>query len=260
MEPDFDFFWLFELGEHFQELHLLFKQQTLNDAAHEEQFEKVYLKAEDIRNILEESNWGDVIDRLEGEFRTIAQINAEAAFDEAAQREFDFFIRLLKREIRNEVSLKGYIEPPKIPPSVSRSILLDIRLAFHLDTFEELPEIAQLDLIEAGRSYSNGQFTAAAILGWRAAEATYKMYFERFTGSKYSGRPGWFNMIEELRTFTEKPSNPDLIDELHTGRKMRNLLAHPNRTMDANYGWTHLRRSIGIMTMLINNLNNREIW
>lgn len=88
--------------------------------------------------------------------------------------------------------------------------------------FDRLPLAARLSFREAGYCFLFEQFTAAAVMSLRAAEAMLREYFYRQKLEEPKDTDGWKELVDGLPTTKET-----LKASLDDPRKLRNELMHP---------------------------------
>lgn len=96
--------------------------------------------------------------------------------------------------------------------------------------FEDLPDVAQYDICEAGRAIVFDLPTAAGFHLMRATEAALRQYYERLIKRNRLAKPMWGPMLDALRNKKQKPPPSHLLDHLDTIRKnFRNPTQHPEK-------------------------------
>jgi len=114
----------------------------------------------------------------------------------------------------------------------TQRLLNDVSGLFAPGVFENLPDLAQYDLREAGRSIAFELNTAAAFHALRATEAVLRFLYCRLVKRNRCDPPLWHPIVSELRSRKRKPLVPGaLLDDLDSIRRnYRNPTQHPEMT------------------------------
>ena len=155
--------------------------------------------------------------------------DAELAADEA--RRLNEAMRYLEKTLFAEAL--GNIAFIVVDKRIDVNKLLhDVRALMAPGVFDSLPDIAQYDLMEAGKCIAFERPTASAFHLLRGTESMLK-YFYCSIVKRNRGDLMWGSMVKSLRERKKKPPPKTLLDNLDNMRlSFRNPTQHPEKVYD----------------------------
>lgn len=225
---EFKPYMLYLLGERFSSLDNLLKQgRQGRQQSKEKQFEKFMRELGDVSEVTRTACLEKSTDWLNIQLKEIRTRKDE---DEKSGRIYSFPTieqwRKVTEDLRRQISAELHSFPAVLLSESSAPE--DIEKTFDAGVFQYLPALAQRDFHEAAFCWRCGQHTAAAVLAWRAAEATLREYYFRRRRNEVSGQT-WEGILNELRN--DPGIDGNVLDE---GKKRRNQFAHPLGRLEAN--------------------------
>jgi len=136
-----------------------------------------------------------------------------------------------------------------------RKLLSDVRGLMAPDVFDSLPDIAQYDLMEAGKCIAFERPTAGAFHLLRATEAVLRHFYCSVV-HRNRAELMWGPMVKSLRERRSPPAS-ELLDNLdNIRRSFRNPTQHPDKIYDIQ----EVQDLFGLCTDVINRMARAPQW
>lgn len=119
-----------------------------------------------------------------------------------------------------------------------------------------LPDTTIYDLKEAGKCLAFDCPTAMGYHILRATEAVIIKYYESLSGQTWSGSPGWFNYIKELKNLCAPVSITQRLDEMRMYE--RNPIAHPEFILDIKQALPLFDLASGVIPLMAEEIEKIE--
>ena len=171
-------------------------------------------------------------DEIEALHMRFAALDPEHPLDESERNELSAAFRQVRPTL--EAELKGhtaFVVTPKIIDV--QKLLNEVSTLLRPGVFERLPDVARLDLSEAGRCIAFERPTAAAFHILRATEAVLRSFYRFLVRKKRIKSDLWGPLVADMRTRRKLHVHAELLNHLdHIRHAFRNPTQHPEKVYD----------------------------